>query len=432
MHSVLYFVYNCFIIGPLFLIFHLTALINPKIRSGIRGRKHLFRDLERKCARLESKGPRIWIHSCSMGEYEQARPLIRVLKEQIPDSVVIVSFFSPSVFNHVSDDGFADLYCYIPFDSRRNAARFLSIIKPRVAVMVRHDLWPNHLAECRSRSIPLILVNCSIRPHHLITRFCACLVHRFLYGYFNRILTVSRESEQYCRKLFPSVPIQMVGDTRYDQVVWRALRAEDEVAPLRTMKGDRVGFVAGSTWPSDEEVLLPAIHKIFSKGLPVWFILVPHEPTSEHLRAIEKQLNGMNLTHLRFSQAIGSQNGFCNVLLVDRVGILSSLYALGELTFVGGGFGPGIHNVLEPAALGKVVVFGPRHKNSHEAGRLKERGVGFVVDDKKGTFLLLDKLFQEEGRLRELGERAESLIQDNIGASRRIVDRIQSLLTQTT
>lgn len=428
MHSVLYFIYNYFIIGPLFLIFHSTALINPKIRSGIRGRKHLFRDLERKCARLENKGFRIWIHSCSMGEYEQARPLIRVLKQQIPDSAIIVSFFSPSVFDHVPDDGFADLYCYIPFDSRRNAARFLSIINPHAAVMVRHDLWPNHLAECRNRSIPLILVNCSIRPRHLITRFWMRVVHRFLYGYFNQILTVSRESETYCRKLFPSVPIQMEGDTRYDQVVWRAARAEDEIAPLRTMKGDRVGFVAGSTWPSDEDVLLPAVRKIFSQGLPVWFILVPHEPTHEHLRSIEKQLDGMSLTHLRFSQANGSQNGSCNVLLVDRVGILSSLYALGELTFVGGGFGPGIHNVLEPAALGKAVVFGPRYKNSHEAGRLKERGVGFVVEDKKETFLLLDRLFKEEARLKELGERAESLIKDNIGATRRIADRIQSLI----
>jgi len=426
MNFFLYHLYDKIGIPFLYLIFHLYALTNSKIRKGIRGRKNTFRLMEQKMAQLSNEGPRFWIHSSSMGEFEQAKPLIQGLKNKIPASVVMVTVFSPSAYEHIHDYKTADCICYLPLDTRRNARRFLSILKPDVGIMVRHDLWPNHLRQLKKDGIPAILINCSISTMGTIHTSSGHMIKRFLFRYFDLIMTVSSKTTQYCREhILVQGNIETVGDTRYDQVVARAREAENIVMPLRKLKGNRKGFVVGSTWPSDEEVVLKSLSMLRDEGIHPWVVLVPHEPTEEHLEQIEQNLRDLHLSSPRFSEVTEKASNDTDVLVVDRVGILASLYALGELSYVGGGFGPGIHSVLEPAALGKVVLFGPKHKNSYEAGQLKNRGAGIAVDSSETLFDLLHSFFKDPSRLNTMGEMAAAIVQENVGATERIIQRIE-------
>lgn len=430
MGSFLYFLYNAAVVPLLYVVFGLGVFVHPKVRQGFRGRWNLFRDLETEMSHSAGKNPRFWIHCSSMGEFEQAKPLIDRLRRLFPDGCIVVSFFSPSVFDHVQTYSGADCLCYLPFDSLRRAKRFISIVRPDVAIVIRHDLWPNHLWQLKKRGVPAVLVNCSIRyktSKHLPIWLWAI---RFLYEPFQLLLTVSKGTKDFCLKYrLGRGRVEVAGDTRYDQVVRRAREAENIVASLRKIKGNRLCVVAGSTWPSDEDVLFGALERLNGEGLSMWVVLVPHEPSAERTRQLEERISKMGLRSHRLSELDGGRlvtDG--EFLIVDRMGILASLYALGELAYVGGGFGLGIHNVLEPAALGKAVLFGPRSTNSFEAGQFERYGVGFIVRDSQGLYEILSSLVKDGNRLAEMGRTAQRLVGENVGATDRIVEYIKDLV----
>jgi len=425
-----YYIYNLIGVPLLWVGFLLGSVVSKKIRRGLRGRRQLLGELRRRMEAVEKGGPRFWIHSSSMGEFEQAKPVIQRIKEKFPQSVVVVSLFSPSVFDHVDDFPGADTICYMPFDSRRQSRRFIDTIRPDVAVMVRHDLWPNHLYQLKEKGIPAVLINGSIRSTHGWRFRFLVPFYRFLYQCFDLILTVSKETKDICEShRLASGPIEIVGDTRYDQVIHRAQEAEKMVASLRKLKGDRKTFVMGSTWPSDEVVLLDAMDRLSQKVTRVWYVIVPHEPMEEHVTQIEQRVSGLGLEACLLSEIDSGKVKDCDVLIVDRVGILASLYALGDLSFVGGGFGAGIHNVLEPAALGKAVFFGPRCHNSYEAGLLQNRGVGFVIRDGEALYQHLFSLLNNADKLKEIEAKATQVVQENAGATYRIVDHLETLVS---
>jgi len=424
MTSLFDILYNAVFLPLLLFSSRIAALADPKIRRGLRGRKALFSRLEKATADW-GDAPRFWIHNSSMGEFEQAKPIVLKLKERFPDCRVVVSFFSPSGLEHVGDYAEADLLCYLPADTRTNARRFIRTIRPSAALVIRHDLWPNHLKALNRNNIPAFLVNCSIRHEKYLKIPGIRQANRFLFGCFDEVLAVSEETVLLFRRYrLGRAGALCVGDTRYDQVVRRAQTAEAVIAPLRRIKGNRITFVMGSTWPSDEAVLSEALGRLKADGILPWMIMVPHEPTEDHLRRLESHLHAMDLKSRRLSRLESRNMDSEDVLLVDRIGILASLYALGEIAFVGGGFGPGVHNVLEPAALGKVVLFGPRSTNSYEAGQLLKRGVGFVVRDGESLYRILHDFLHDSGALTRLGFAAVELVTANAGATERIVSRV--------
>ena len=424
-----HYLYNLIGVPFLRVGFLLGSLVSSKIRRGIRGRRQLLDELRKRMDVLAKGSPRFWIHSSSMGEFEQAKPVIQRIKERFPQSVVVVSLFSPSAFDHVDTFPGADAICYMPFDSKRQSRRFIELIRPDVAVMVRHDLWPNHLYQLREKGIPSVLINGSIRSTHGWRFRFLVPFYRFIYRCFNQILTVSKENKDICESYrLATGHIEIVGDTRYDQVILRASEAEKTVASLRKLKGNRRTFVMGSTWPSDEIVLLDAMARLCQKVTSVWYVIVPHEPLEENIRQIEQRVSALGLKTCRLSEIDSGKTKAFDVLVVDRVGILASLYALGDLSFVGGGFGAGIHNVLEPAALGKAVFFGPRCQNSYEAGLLQNRGVGFVVRDGEELYQHLFSLLNNSDRLKEIEAKATRVVQENAGATQRIVDHLETLV----
>ncbi len=419
--------YNGLFIPLFWAALRLLGTVNTKVRRGIRGRDGLFDRLERDIDLLQP-GPRVWFHSSSMGEFEQAKPIIAALKERFPGTRVIVTFFSPSGYEHSRTYPLADIITYIPFDSRRGARRFLDLARPDLSVMVRYDIWPNHIWELRRRSIPVIIANATMSRHTLRRLPLIRSLHNTIYDSINTILTVAQSDvDAFSVFSLRRAHVEAIGDTRYDQVAIRSADARKRsiISPA-VLKGKKI-LVAGSTWPEDEQVLLPAFLELRSSVPELLLILVPHEPTLKHIEDIEGELAGQ-VGSIRFS-ALNEYDGE-GVIIVDSIGVLLVLYACAHIAYVGGSFRQGIHNVLEAAVYGIPVLFGPRHRGSHEPLMLVERGGAFVVSDAGELVRTTMNLLQDDAARTTAGERASAFVRANLGATGRILEFVEPFITR--
>ncbi len=415
-----------FLVIPLFwAVVRVIGLVNAKTRRAIRGRRTLFADLQRQVALLPP-GPRVWFHSSSMGEFEQAKPIIAELKHRHPGTLVVVSFFSPSGYEHSRKYKLADVITYLPFDTRRNARRFLDLVRPDAAVMVRYDIWPNHIWELHRRGIPILIANATMRARTKRLLPVARGFHRCVYNEIDDILTVSvADVEAFERFSLKRPTLQAIGDTRYDQVRSRSTEARKRhIIPPAITAGKRV-VVIGSSWPEDEEVVIPVCLRLQAESGDVMVIVVPHEPTEEHIEGLERDIAG-KASSIRFS-GLNEYAGE-NIVIVDSVGILLVLYAHAHIAYVGGSFRQGVHNVLEAAVFGIPVLFGPRHRNSHEPLMLVECGGGFVVEDAAEAYRTLQNLLEDAGARMASGERAARFVESHTGATDRFLGHLEGRL----
>jgi 3-deoxy-D-manno-octulosonic-acid transferase len=282
-----------FVFIPLFwIVVRGIGLVNAKTRRGIQGRDTLFADLERQIALL-APGPRVWFHSSSMGEFEQAKPIIAELKRRHPGTLVVVSFFSPSGYEHSRKYRLADVITYLPFDTRRNARRYLDLVRPDAAVMVRYDIWPNHIWELHRRGIPILIANATMRRRTKRRLPVARSFHHSVYNEIDEILTVAASDVEAFQQFSLEHPtLQAIGDTRYDQVTGRSAEARKRnIIPPVITAGKRV-VVMGSSWPEDEEVVIPACLRLQAESGDILVIVVPHEPTEEHIEGLERDIAG--------------------------------------------------------------------------------------------------------------------------------------------
>jgi len=419
------FIYDLFVIPPLWLMLRTLGLFNAKVRRGIEGRSNLFEELARKVDALPA-GRRVWFHSSSMGEFEQAKPIIAALKRRYPEIIIIASFFSPSGYEHSKKYALANVITYVPFDTGKGARRFLDLVRPDIAVMVRYDVWPHLIWELQRRRVPTLLANATMRRTTKRLLPVVRNFHRYIYNALDEILTVA-DSDMEAFKGFrlnhPSIGV--IGDTRYDQVCIRSTEARKRhLVPSSITEGKKV-IVVGSSWPEDERVVLPAVLQIQATMDNVLLIVVPHEPSVEHLDDLERELEGRT-SFIRFS-ALNEYNGE-RVIIVDSVGILLILYASAHIAYVGGSFRQGIHNVLEAAVYGIPVLFGPRHRNSHEPLMLVDGGGAFVVNDSQELFRTLENLLTDEVARSTTGKRAEKFVQSHVGATDRFLEHLERCL----
>ncbi|HEY6952758.1 MAG TPA: glycosyltransferase N-terminal domain-containing protein [Bacteroidota bacterium] len=414
--------YNVIFIPLFWLLLQVGGLVNAKIRRGIRGRYGLFEQLEQQARSLKASR-RIWFHSSSMGEFEQAKPIIAALRENYTDLNIIVSFFSPSGFDHSKNYKLADLITYIPFDTIGNARHFLNLIRPTVAVMVRYDIWPNHVWELRKRKIPVYIANATLRRNSSRLKFPLKGFHEGLYQQLSTILAVSASDVKSFEELGVRYPqIQAIGETRYDQVWTRSLEARKKhLIPDGILRRRKV-FVVGSSWEEDEDVILPTFKKILEYDSNALMILVPHEPTLPTLERIEAQLN-TSPGSIRFSDL----NDYAGerIILVDSIGILTALYQYADVAYVGGSFRQGIHSVLEPAVYGVPVLYGPKYHNSQEAVELARRGGGIVVHNQQECYKTLRSLLNNQKTSAKAGAIALNLVKENIGATERFIEHLE-------
>jgi 3-deoxy-D-manno-octulosonic-acid transferase len=420
-----FFFYNVIFIPLFWTLVQIAALFKSKIRRGIQGRKYLFEQLENDVQKLTSKR-RIWFHSSSMGEFEQAKPIIAALRKKYHDINIIVTFFSPSGYDHSKNYQLADIITYIPFDTKTNARQFLDLLQPTAAVFVRYDVWPNHLWELSARKIPTFIANATMRTTS--ARFNPLLrnFHRLLFNEFASILTVSaKDADAFALFGLTHPLIEAIGETRYDQVWQRSAEAKKKhlISPT-ILKGKKL-FIAGSTWPEDEAILIPTIKKLLQYDSNLLVILVPHEPTENALETIENTL-GKKPRSIRFSNL----NDYTNerVIIVDSIGILMALYQYAYVAYVGGSFHQGIHNVLEPAVYGIPVVYGPKHTNSQEAIELARRGGGFIIRDQQECYRTLRTLLDDKQANKLAGNEALKLVKENIGATERFIEHLAKVL----
>ncbi len=418
--------YNIIVVPTLWIVFHILGLFDKKAARGLRGRKGLFEELQKEINKLTADNKRIWFHSSSMGEFEQAKPIITELKKRYPQIQIIVSFFSPSGYEHSQKYKLADLITYIPFDSYQNARKFVNIVKPNVAVIIRYDAWPNHLWALKRSDIPTFIAsatlqNQTVRKLPVIKQF-----HREFYNLVDYILTVSVNDKNVFESFRISHPIiEVIGDTRYDQVWQRSVDSKSRQILDPKIVANKKVLVIGSSWKDDENILLPAIFKIIANHPEFIAVLVPHEPTIETLERIENELNE-DTSAIRFSNLSQYQDE--KIILIDIVGILMPLYRYAHIAYVGGSFHNGIHNVLEPASYGIPIIFGHKYENSQEAIQLVEEKAAFTCRDENELYIQLESLLENETERIRCGEKVMSLVKKNVGATQRILSYIEKVL----
>lgn len=419
--------YNAIVVPLLGVAILTAAVFEQKVRRGIRGRQNLLSTLATRTSSFRlHRSPRIWFHSSSLGEFEQAKPIIAELKRRRPDCTIVASFFSPSGYDHSKNYKLADVITYLPFDSYSNARRFVATVAPDAAVMVRYDVWPNHIWALQRDNVPLFLANATMRRHSLRRLPVVRNFHHTVYNAFDYILTVSDKDVDAFKQFQLSKPrIDAIGDTRFDQVWQRSIESRAKHILPRELTAKKLIIIVGSSWDSDEAVLIPALARLTKKHKRLLIILVPHEPTLDNLERIERELEG-RLTAIRFSDLHDYRKQ--DVVIIDSVGILMSLYRYADVSFVGGSFKQGIHNVLEPAVYGQPVVFGPVYHNSHEASQLIGEGAGFVGSNEEELFQHFDTLLSSEALRLKAGKRAKAFVERNTGATRRFLSYLEKVL----
>ncbi|HEY0150603.1 MAG TPA: glycosyltransferase N-terminal domain-containing protein [Longimicrobium sp.] len=407
----------------------LAARGDGKLARGIRGRQGVLQRMATWAdAARDPSRPLVWFHAPSVGEGLQARAVVEALRARRPDLQLAYTYFSPSAESFARTVA-ADFTDYLPFDLASDVGRALDLLRPRVFAFSKTDVWPVLTREASARGVRLALLSATLPASSSRLGGVARAVLAPAYGRLDLVAAISAaDADRFAALGVPPERRTVMGDARFDQVWERAARV-DRGSPLLAPFAGWAGLtlVAGSTWPADEDHLIPALARLRADGLPLRLLLVPHEPGEAHLARSEAALRAHTLPHVRLS-AVEAGAEVPAVTLVDRVGILGDLYALGDLAYVGGGFGTaGLHSVLEPAAFGAPVLFGPRHANAREAAELVTAGGAFEVS---GTPRLIETLrrLADPAVRQPSGAAARRYVEAGRGAALRGAEIIEGLV----
>lgn len=382
---------------------------NPKARAWIMGRKGWEKKLKQD---IQTSDTVIWFHVSSLGEFEQGRPIIEAWRQENPQYKILLTFFSPSGFNNINEYKGADYIHYLPLDTRRNAEKFLKIVKPRWAVFVKYELWYHLLRESNRSGARTILVSAIFRTGQIFFRFYGKWFRRVLY-FFDHIFVQDENSVDLLMQL-GGLNISLAGDTRFDRVAQIALQPRQN-EKVSSFINNRFTFIFGSTWKKDEELIITYINSCKSDSC---FIIAPHEIEKKHIQNLANRL------HKRvalYSLSYGKSLSETRVLIIDNIGLLSSIYQYGNVAFIGGGFSKGIHNILEPAVFGLPVIFGPKYHKFSEANVLIREGGAFPVNSYEQFKAILDKLREDKEYLTATSDATEKFVQRNLGATQAIL-----------
>ena len=390
----------------------IASLFNAKARLWIRGRRNIFKELKTKIQ--SSAHPFIWFHCASLGEFEQGRPVMEQLKKEHQDIKIILTFFSPSGYEIRKNYTGADHVFYLPLDTPLNAKKFISIVKPTAAFFVKYEFWFNYLNELKNNAIPVYLISGIFRRDHYFFKNYSSWFRKQLAA-FNHFYLQDEESQRLLHSIgYKNTTI--AGDTRFDRV-YEVSKNVKEIPLIEYFKQQQPLFIAGSTWEPDEAIL--SEFDFAASGFKL--IIAPHEISEVRIQHI---LTKFRKNAMRFSQATAEKIHTADVLIIDNIGMLSSIYQYGTMGFIGGGFGKGIHNILEAAAFGLPVLFGPNYKKFEEAKELVHLRGAFVVLDSSELQKIIQLLTHSPAGL--LAEAtAKRYIQHHIGATKAILGDIK-------
>ena len=413
----------------------IAAPFNEKIAEGLKEREGFRSRWNEKAAGLARRGRLVWFHVSSVGEFEQAKPVMSLLAErQGPSFEMALTFFSPSGMHYYRtydrSKGMSAIKFleYLPIDTPGNVRFCLDTLKPDMLVFVKFDLWPNLLIEAARRDIPQVLISGTLSPGSRRLSPVARGFYGRLYAALSAVAAISAEdAERFRTGGTGAVEIVVAGDTRFDQVC-RRIDGSTVKLPAAIAASGTTWIVAGSTWPRDEKIVIPGFAILRRSNPDVGLIVVPHEPTAPRIAEIRSALEASGLTHHCLSSLHDETKVTEPVLIADGVGYLADLYRSGAVAYVGGSFTTGVHNVMEPAVLGLPVLFGPRIDNSYEARRLVELGSGTIVKTAQDVAREIGALLANRRSLEEKGSAAARFIRNHCGAAPRCVDLIEKYL----
>jgi 3-deoxy-D-manno-octulosonic-acid transferase len=392
----------------------LIAVFNPKARKWIAGRRNIFRRLESSLAGSSSV---IWMHCASLGEFEQGRPVLEKLRSEYPRHKILLTFFSPSGYEVRKDYKGADWIFYLPMDGPRNARRFLEIVNPALVIFVKYEFWYYYLKKIKYRNIPLLLISALFWKEMSFFKWYGAIQRKML-SRFDHLFVQDRKSLELIEGIGLAAIASISGDTRFDRVI-NIAESVGQLPLIEKFIDNNPLIVVGSSWPEDEEVLANAMQSHLAKGIKL--ILAPHEISEKHLSSI----NELFPASVRFSQLDISNAAQASILIIDNIGLLSRLYKYATITYIGGGFGKGIHNTLEAAVYGKPVVFGPVFHKFKEAADLIQAGGAFTVSNANECSNIFDKILNDKQAFEIACARSREYVYSNRGATRRIIYFIQ-------
>ena len=403
------FLYNLVIsIAGFFL--KIIALFSPKIKLFTEGRKNVFAILEEK---INPSDKTIWFHSASLGEYEQGLPVIEKIKEKYPSHKIIVTFFSPSGYEVRKNNTVADVTVYLPLDTKKNAKRFLKLVHPELVFFIKYEFWLNYLKELKTNKIPAYLISGIFRDSQMFFKWYGGFYRKALET-FTYFFVQNQSSKEKIEAIgFHNVIVS--GDTRFDRVN-AILERDNSLDFIETFKNNQTTIIIGSSWPKDETLLINYINQASEN---IKFIIAPHNIKTDQILNLKSQITKSTLL---FSEKENKNPADYNVFIIDTVGLLTKIYSYGTIAYVGGGFGnPGIHNILEPAAFGIPIVIGPNYSNFAEATELVNLGGCMVISGQEELKQTFDQLITDQIFLKEKGQICKSYIQNNKGATNRIM-----------
>ena len=402
------------------------SLFNEKVRKMWRGEREAFRILKEK---VDPEAKYIWFHAASLGEFEQGRPLMEHLRKEHPEYKILLTFFSPSGYEVRKNYEGADIITYLPLDTITNAQRFLRTIRPVMAFFIKYEFWYNYLHILKHRNVPVYSVSSIFREDQVFFKWYGRQYSRVL-NCFTHFFVQNEISKELLAKI-GITDVTVVGDTRFDRVLQIKEAAKQLPIVEEFISGNGLSdekpkvFVAGSSWPPDEEIFI----KYFNAHRDWKLIIAPHVIGEDHLKQIENQLEGHKV--VRYSD-YSEKSDFAEVsdaevLIINCFGLLSSIYHYGDVAYVGGGFGVGIHNLLEAAVWDVPVFFGPNNQKFQEAQRLKKCG-GFEISNYEDFAQLMDRFSSDPQYLKEQGQLAGGFVNKESGATAMVLSAVASRL----
>ena len=404
----------------------IASLFNEKVRKMWRGERETFKILKQK---VDPNAKYIWFHAASLGEFEQGRPLMERIRKDYPQYKILLTFYSPSGYEVRKNYEGADIICYMPVDTRLNAIRFLRLVRPVMAFFIKYEFWSNFLHILKHRNIPTYSVSSIFREDQVFFKWYGRNYAGVL-KCFTRFFVQNEESKRLLEGIGITA-VDVVGDTRFDRV----LQIKEAAKQLPICEAFRTGvassqsadvphhdfkvFVAGSSWPPDENIFIP----FFNEHKDWRLLIAPHVIAEEHLKLILSLIKGKKV--VRYTQTTPEEAAEADVLIIDCFGLLSSMYNYGDVAYIGGGFGVGIHNTLEAAVWNMPVIFGPNNKKFQEAQGLLKSGGGFEINTYEDFSGLMSPLMNDETFLKQAGDKAGAFVAHLAGATDKVLASVK-------
>ncbi|MEO1484740.1 MAG: glycosyltransferase N-terminal domain-containing protein [Bacteroidota bacterium] len=394
----------------------IVALFSPKIKLFQKGRRDVFEKMETV---LKEKENLIWMHVASLGEYEQGLPVLEKLKSEYPDYIFLLTFFSPSGYEVKKNSSLADLVCYLPLDTLKNANRFIQLTKPKLAIFIKYEIWPNYLHALKKNETPTLMVSGMFYEKQVFFKPWGGFMRKSLNTFHH--FFVQNESSKNLLNQIELTSVTVNGDTRFDRVAV-ILDSNNHLDFMETFKADKLCLVLGSTWPEDMAVLLPFINTY--EGNLKW-VIAPHTVKPEAIEKLKAQIKKPTVTYSKLGDGDISQ---ADVLIVDTIGLLTKIYSYADIAYVGGGFATGLHNTLEPAVFGIPVVIGPQYGGFDEAETLVNANGVLSITSKQEFETTLSQLLTDASFRKETGDINACLLQNSKGATDEVVRYVKTIL----